>query len=91
MHAELPRFVARGCDDAAFAGSADRDRLPAQFRIVTLFDRCIERIHIDMDDFARSGRLVRNSFRALFPYHLNPLPDGWSDEDSVCVTPAVVG
>jgi len=52
MHAELPRFVACGCDDTSFARSADRDRLPAQLRIVTLFDRCVERIHVDMDDFA---------------------------------------
>jgi hypothetical protein len=53
MHAELARFVARGRDHAAFARSADRDRPPAQLRIITLFDRCVERIHVDMDDFAR--------------------------------------
>jgi hypothetical protein len=44
MHAELARFVARGRDHAAFARSADRDRPPAQLRIITLFDRCVERI-----------------------------------------------
>jgi hypothetical protein len=66
MNAELPRFVACGRDDAVLARSADRNRLRAQFRIVALFDGCIERIHIDMDDFARGDRLRRGSFRALF-------------------------
>ena len=33
-HAEFPRFVACGRDDAAFARAADRDRLAAQLRIV---------------------------------------------------------
>src|SRR4029077_6443032 len=49
MHAELPRFVAGGRDHAAFARSANRDGLPSELRIVTLFPRC-ERIHVDMDD-----------------------------------------
>jgi len=75
MHAELARFVARGRDDAAFPRSADRDRLPAQLRIVALFDRCVERIHVDMDDLARScGRLGRRAVRALFGPHFSPLP-----------------
>src|ERR1700737_1370910 len=73
MHAELARFVARGRDHAAFARSADRDRPPTQLRIITLFDGCVERIHVDMDDFARPACLDRNSFRALFPHHLSPL------------------
>jgi hypothetical protein len=75
MHAELARFVARGRDDAAFPRSADRDRLPTQLRIVALFDRCVERIHVDMDDLARScGRLGRRAVRALFGPHFSPLP-----------------
>ena len=72
-HAELARFVARGRDDAAFPRSADRDRLPTQRRIVALFDRCVERIHVDMDDLARScRRLGRRPLRALFGRHFNP-------------------
>src|SRR6267143_475816 len=73
MHAELPRFVACGRNDASFARSADRDRLPAQLRIVTLFDRCVERIHVDMNDFARPARLGRGFLRALFGPHFSPL------------------
>jgi hypothetical protein len=69
MHAELPRFVACGCDDTSFARSADRDRLPAQLRIVTLFDRRVERIHVDMDDFAQPLRLGRGFFRVVFGPH----------------------
>ena len=52
-HAEFPRLVAGGGDDAAFAGAADGDRLAAQVRIVALLDGRIERIHVDMDDLAR--------------------------------------
>jgi hypothetical protein len=83
MHAELPRFVACGRDDAAFARSADRDRLAAQLRIIALFDRCIERIHIDMDDFARAARPGRGSFCGPFRPHSEPSPDPWPGEDAV--------
>jgi hypothetical protein len=31
---------------------ADRDRLPAKRRIVALFDRRVEGVHVDMDDLA---------------------------------------
>src|SRR5436189_4230962 len=72
MHTELARFVARGRDAAAFARSAHRYRLPTQLRTVTLFDGCVERIHIDMDDFARPACLGRGFFRALFHPHVNP-------------------
>jgi hypothetical protein len=57
MHAELPRLVACRHDDAAFARSADRDRLAAQLQVVALFDGCVESIHVDMDDLARAARL----------------------------------
>ena len=57
MHAELAHLVAGGRDGAAFARSADRDRFAAQFRVVALFDRRVERIHVDMDDLARAARL----------------------------------
>jgi hypothetical protein len=74
MHAKCARFVARGRDDAAGQGSADPDRLSAQLRIVALFDRRVERIHVDMDDFARPARLGRAAFRALFGPHSVSLP-----------------
>jgi hypothetical protein len=35
----------------------NRDRLPAQLRVVALFDGCVESIHVDMDDLARAARL----------------------------------
>jgi hypothetical protein len=46
----------------------------AQLRIVTLFDRCVERVHVDMDDFARAARLRRGFFRAPFRPQVSPLP-----------------
>ena len=74
MHAELPRFVACGRNHAAFARSADRDRFPAQLRIVTLFDRCVKRVHVDMDDFARPARLGREALLAPFTARFSPVP-----------------
>ena len=56
MHAELARFVTCGRNNTAFPRSADCNRFPAQLRIVALFDRCVECIHVDMDDFARAAR-----------------------------------
>ena len=91
MHAELARFVARRRDDAACQGSADRDRLPAQLRIVALFDRCVERIHVDMDDFARPARLGRATYRALITPQFGASPDHSPDEKAVRVTPHAVG
>jgi hypothetical protein len=43
-NAELARFIARRRHDSAFAGPADGDRLAAQVRIVSLFDRGVERV-----------------------------------------------
>jgi hypothetical protein len=55
MNPERAGFVACRRDDAAFARSADRDRLAAQLGIITLFDRRVERVHVDMDDFAAAA------------------------------------
>ena len=74
MDSESPRFVAGRCDHAAFARSSNRDRLPAQLRIVALFNRRVERVHVDMDALARATRSAREFFRALFGPHLRPLP-----------------
>jgi hypothetical protein len=76
MHAELARFVTGGRDVASFARSADRGRLAAQLRVIALFDGCVESIHADMDDLARSARLARETIRALFGFHVSPLPPG---------------
>jgi hypothetical protein len=49
---ELSRLVARGGHDTAFAGTAHGDGLAAQFRIVTLFDGRVKRVHVDVNDLA---------------------------------------
>ena len=50
--AEFAGFVAGGGHEARVrAGSADRDRLAALIRIVALFDRSVERVHINVNDF----------------------------------------
>ena len=56
MNPELPRFIACRRDDAAFARSANRDWLAAQLGLIALFDRRVERVHIDMDDFTAAAR-----------------------------------
>src|SRR5580692_2324128 len=50
--AELAGFVTRCRHNAAFAGSADGNRLAAEIRIVPLLDRRVERVHVDVDDLA---------------------------------------
>ncbi len=47
----VARFVARGGHDPALVRiAADRDRPAAQRRVVALFDRRVERVHVDVDD-----------------------------------------
>ena len=50
VHAELADFVARGCDDATIAAATHDDGFAAQLRVVALLDRCVERIHVDVQD-----------------------------------------
>src|SRR5438067_78709 len=52
MHAELSRLVRRRADDATLARPADDHRLTTDLRPVALFDRRVECVHIDMNDFA---------------------------------------
>ena len=85
MNPELPRFIACRCDDAAFARSSDRNRLAAQLGIIALFHRCVERIHVDMDDFAEAARPERGLFRARFGFHASPSPHRWPGEHTVRV------
>jgi hypothetical protein len=60
FHAEFSRFVACGSDDAALARSADGNRFAAEPRIVALLHRGVESIHVDMEDLALPGGLVRD-------------------------------
>ena len=49
MHAESPRFVAAGRDDAALVWArADNERTSAPFWMVQKLDGCKERVHIDV-------------------------------------------
>jgi hypothetical protein len=48
--------------------STDRDRLAFQFRIVALLDRCIEGVHVDMDDL-RCGAQSRRLCPTVFLYY----------------------
>jgi hypothetical protein len=48
--AELASFVTRRRDNPTLAGCADRDRFAVEIRIVSLLDRCVEGIHVDVDD-----------------------------------------
>jgi hypothetical protein len=51
MHAEDTRLVARRTDDAAAGGiAADGDGLAAQRGVVTLLDRRVEGVHVDVKD-----------------------------------------
>ena len=55
VHAELSNFVAGGRYDSAAVDSADDDRLAGGLGIVALFNRCIERIHVNMKNSAMTG------------------------------------
>src|SRR6202047_5375430 len=59
VHAECPRFVACGSDDAALARSANRDRLAAQVRIIALLDGGVRRRRGRPLNFPK--RVVRSS------------------------------
>jgi hypothetical protein len=50
MDAELARFIAGSSDNASLPRAPNRDRPPAQHRIIALLHGRIKRIHIDMDD-----------------------------------------
>jgi hypothetical protein len=56
--AKRARFVARRSNDTTGGGSPDRDGLAAQCRIVALFNRGVEGIHIHMYDLAQRGHEI---------------------------------
>jgi hypothetical protein len=41
-------------------GSIPGDDLAAQLRIIALLDRCVKRVHIDMDDFSHDRSAIQN-------------------------------
>jgi hypothetical protein len=69
MNPERAGFVTCRRNDAAFARSADRDRLAPQRGIIALFHRRVEGVHIDMDDFTAAARPGRRLFGALCGPH----------------------
>ena len=54
-HAERAGFVTRRRDHTALGGMADCDGPPTKAWIIALLDRCIERVHVDVDDFTDAG------------------------------------
>jgi hypothetical protein len=59
-HSESPPLVRSCADDGAGAFPSDDHGLAAQLRIIALLDRCIKRVHIDMDDFSHDRSAIRN-------------------------------
>jgi hypothetical protein len=84
MNPERPSFIACRRDHAGFARSADRDRLAAQFRVIALFDGCVERIRVDMDDLAQDPTRPGNLPGALRSPS-KPSPARGPGEDAVRV------
>jgi hypothetical protein len=76
VHPEFPDFVAGHRDAVAGLHSANGDRRAAQLRIIPLFDRSIERIHADMDDFAGSVRLESHPYFTLLNVYFSLSPVG---------------
>jgi hypothetical protein len=52
VDAELADLVTGGGYDSAAIDSADDDRFAGGFGVVALFNRCIERIHVNMKNSA---------------------------------------
>jgi hypothetical protein len=52
MDTVFAHLVAGGCHDATSGGTADDEGLPNETGVIALFDGCIKRIHIDMENSA---------------------------------------
>jgi hypothetical protein len=52
VDAEFPDFVTGGGYDSAAIDAADDERFAGGLRVVALFNRCIERIHVNMKNSA---------------------------------------
>ena len=62
VHAEAPRLVACRRNDAAPLSVSDRDRASPKLGAVTLLDRGIECVHVDVHDPARDVAHKREAF-----------------------------
>jgi hypothetical protein len=58
VDAKLPGFVARGGHHASFTRPTHREREAAQAGVIALLHRCVERIHVDVDDSPKSRGLI---------------------------------
>jgi hypothetical protein len=58
VHTVGPGLVARCGHDASFGTVANRDRAAPKVRVVALFNRRIERVHVDVDDLAHRHALT---------------------------------
>jgi len=55
MDPEFADFVTGGGYDSAAIDAADDDRFACGFGVVALYNRCIERIHVNMKNSATTG------------------------------------
>src|SRR5260370_39766677 len=51
-HTELPRLIRSGAYNRPVAFPSDNNRFAAQMRIVALFDRSVERVHVHMNELS---------------------------------------
>jgi hypothetical protein len=65
VDAELADFVTGGGYDTAAVDAADDDGLAGGLRVVALFNRCIERIHVNMKNSARYCHGLRPTFQGV--------------------------
>ena len=76
VDAEFARLVAGGAHHPTLRRRRpDDDRLAAQRRIVTLLDRGLERIHVQVEDHAKH-RVEESAIVGCTPERMNLLP-GW--------------
>ena len=66
-HAERARLVTRRRHHAARPAATDCHRLAPQRRIVALFDRGVEGVHVDVNDLAHGGRRAVGHRAAIPP------------------------
>jgi hypothetical protein len=51
---EASRFIRSGADDRTIAAPGDNYGFAAQLWVISLFHGRVKRVHVDMDDFAKS-------------------------------------
>ena len=67
QHKTMLRFITCGSHNAAFGRTSNRDRLTAHLRIIALLYAGVERIHINMDDFAYLSGVGHHATEYLRP------------------------